>query len=101
MRAWDGICMAGADEPNAVRLIQFLRVNGSDLAHAEQGQVWISGLPRPPLPMTATEVLRILRAAQSQILATRRRSALPITDTELKLMAAAAIMGLKRIPKVG
>jgi hypothetical protein len=31
--------MAGADEPNAVRLIQFLRVNGSDLAHAEQGQV--------------------------------------------------------------
>jgi hypothetical protein len=40
-------------------------------------------------------------AAQSQILATRRRSALPITDTELKLMAAAAIMGLNRIPKVG
>jgi hypothetical protein len=40
-------------------------------------------------------------ASQSQILATRRRSALPITDTELKLMAAAATMGLKRIPKVG
>jgi hypothetical protein len=40
-------------------------------------------------------------AAQSQILAARSRSALPITDTELKLMAAAAIMGLKRIPKVG
>src|SRR5580658_4372783 len=32
-------------------------------------------------------------AAQSQILATRRRSALPITDRELKLMATAAIMG--------
>jgi hypothetical protein len=29
----------------------------------------------------------------------RRRRALPTTDTELKLMAAAAIMGLSRIPK--
>ena len=28
-------------------------------------------------------------------------SALPITDTELKLMAAAAIMGLSRMPKKG
>jgi hypothetical protein len=33
--------------------------------------------------------------------ALRRRSALPITDTELKLMAAAAKMGLSRIPKKG
>ena len=33
--------------------------------------------------------------------ARRRRRALPITDTELKLIAAAAIMGLSRIPKKG
>jgi hypothetical protein len=30
-----------------------------------------------------------------------RRSALPITDTELKLMAAAAIIGLRSIPNAG
>lgn len=36
-----------------------------------------------------------------QILVLRRRSALPITETELKLMAAAAIIGLRRIPKKG
>ena len=29
------------------------------------------------------------------------RSALLITDTELKLMAAAAMMGLRRIPNLG
>src|SRR6266699_2528140 len=37
----------------------------------------------------------------SQILARRSRSALPITDTELKLIAAAASIGLRRIPKNG
>ena len=36
-----------------------------------------------------------------QISAVRNRSALPITDTELKLMAAAAIMGESRIPNTG
>lgn len=35
------------------------------------------------------------------IFAPRRRSAFPITDTELKLMAAAAKMGLSRMPKKG
>lgn len=30
-----------------------------------------------------------------------RRRALPMTDTELMLMAAAASMGLRRIPKKG
>jgi hypothetical protein len=33
--------------------------------------------------------------------AKRRRSALPITDTELRLMAAAAITGLSNSPKLG
>jgi hypothetical protein len=31
----------------------------------------------------------------------RNPRAFPITDTELKLIAAAAIMGLKRMPKNG
>ena len=31
----------------------------------------------------------------------RRRRALPMTETELKLMAAAAIMGLSSSPKTG
>ncbi len=31
----------------------------------------------------------------------RKRRALPMTDTELKLMAAAAIIGLSRMPKNG
>ena len=31
----------------------------------------------------------------------RSLSALPMTDTELRLMAAAAIMGLKSSPKAG
>ncbi len=35
------------------------------------------------------------------ILVIRSRSALPITETELRLMAAAAMMGLRRIPKAG
>jgi hypothetical protein len=34
-------------------------------------------------------------------LARRRRKALPITETELKLIAAAAIIGLSRTPKNG
>ena len=33
--------------------------------------------------------------------AVRRRRAFAITETELKLMAAAAIIGLNRIPKNG
>lgn len=36
-----------------------------------------------------------------QSLARRNRSALPITDTELKLIAAAAIIGLISNPKAG
>ncbi len=35
------------------------------------------------------------------IRALRRRNAFPITETELRLMAAAAMMGLKRMPKAG
>jgi hypothetical protein len=35
------------------------------------------------------------------MLARRRRSAFEITDTELKLIAAAAIIGLSRRPKTG
>jgi hypothetical protein len=35
------------------------------------------------------------------MVAVRSRSALPMTDTELKLMAAAAIIGLSKIPNRG
>ncbi len=38
-------------------------------------------------------------ANQHQSFACFSRKALPITDTELRLMAAAAIVGLKRVPK--
>ena len=40
-------------------------------------------------------------AGIAQILAARSRKALDMTETELRLMAAAAIMGLSRIPKTG
>jgi len=40
-------------------------------------------------------------ALNAHSFALRRRSELPITETELKLMAAAAIMGLKSSPKNG
>ncbi len=46
-------------------------------------------------------LLSAARAAHPQIRAARRRSALPITDTELKLMAAAAMMGLNSSPNAG
>ena len=35
------------------------------------------------------------------ISAARSRKALPMTDTELRLMAAAAIMGLSKMPNTG
>ena len=46
------------------------------------------------------------KPADGQILAghsrtKRSRNALPMTDTELKLMAAAAMIGLSRTPKAG
>ncbi len=39
--------------------------------------------------------------APDQRAAQRNRSALPITDTELKLIAAAAMIGLSNTPKKG
>jgi hypothetical protein len=41
------------------------------------------------------------RAADSYTSTRRNRSALPITETELKLMAAAAIIGLRSSPNTG
>ena len=41
------------------------------------------------------------RRALAHSAALRRRRALLMTDTELKLMAAAAIIGLSRSPKAG
>ena len=44
---------------------------------------------------------RLVGDDQHYIRVIRSRSALPITETELRLMAAAAMMGLKRMPKAG
>ena len=44
---------------------------------------------------------RFLPLLDDQTLAPRSRSAFPITDTELKLIAAAAMMGLKSHPNAG
>ena len=41
------------------------------------------------------------RGSQSQSAVNRRRSELPITDTELRLMAAAATIGLSSKPNAG
>ena len=45
--------------------------------------------------------LFITENGECQALARRSRRALPTTDTELKLIAAAAIMGLSNRPKTG
>jgi hypothetical protein len=50
---------------------------------------------------TAGAILFRCAMSQSQSAARRRRSALPITDTELKAMAALAIIGLSSRPKKG
>jgi hypothetical protein len=51
------------------------------------------------LPISIRKTTHSSRRAYSFTL--RRRRALAITETELKLMAAAAKMGLSRIPKNG
>ena len=52
-----------------------------------------------PLPASRTKPESQPSTLQRDI--RRNRKALPITETELKLMAAAAIIGLNRIPKKG
>ena len=52
-------------------------------------------------PVDVAALLVGLAARSSESSVRRRRSALPMTDTELKLIAAAAIIGLSRSPKTG
>ena len=52
-------------------------------------------------PLTRIEPYRWLKDPKRDIDALRMRKAFVTTDTELKLMAAAAIMGLKSRPKKG
>ena len=52
-------------------------------------------------PLFAGLFRLIPSGAHPYIRVIRNRSALPITETELRLMAAAAMMGLKRMPKAG
>ena len=52
-------------------------------------------------PMRRLISMSICERRDHYTFAVRSRSALPITDTELKLMAAAAIIGESRIPNTG
>ena len=65
--------------------------------------VWFAGgLPLGYEKLRLLEVHAYDRACPTaQSLSRLRRSALAITDTELKLIAAAAIIGLKRMPNAG
>ena len=54
------------------------------------------GLRRPP---PGSQIARIPTVIY--ISARRSRNALPMTDTELRLMAAAAMMGLSKRPNTG
>jgi hypothetical protein len=58
-------------------------------------------LSRPPGKITSAVIFSFssLWPALAQSLARRNRSALVITDTELKVMAALAMIGLRRRPK--
>ena len=57
-------------------------------------------LSPPKMMMIPSKDLRLLRAAPYR--STRcRRSAFPMTETELRLMAALAIIGLSTRPKYG
>ena len=63
--------------------------------HAEILEAHRKGYTSPDYP------LKNFCQFESHSVARRRRSALPITETELKLIAAAAITGLKSKPKNG
>ena len=54
-----------------------------------------------PVFEPTTAISLNLEAEESYIETLRSRSELAITDTELKLIAAAAIIGLSKIPKKG
>ena len=56
---------------------------------------------RREFAMTGTRATRWLGGSVTQSRTRRRRSAFAITDTELKLMAALAMIGLSRMPENG
>ena len=72
--------------------------------------LWRAACPRPCLPSSSRHLhlrragyhaARARSSADSQSASRRRRSAFPITDTELRLMAALAIIGERRSPQTG
>ena len=60
-----------------------------------RGSGFRSPVPRPTVLEWGGECLRVY------ISTPRSRNALPITDTELRLIAAAAMMGLSKMPNTG
>ncbi len=69
-------------------------------AHGKDREKGQHGDADSPLPDEAHDT-SIRRGASRHSVTRRRRNALPITDTELKLIAAAAIIGLNSNPKNG
>jgi hypothetical protein len=69
-------------------------------AHGKDREEGQQGGADGPLPDRAHDTSIRRRAARHSV-TRRRRNALPITDTELKLIAAAAIIGLSSNPTNG
>ena len=56
---------------------------------------------RFPAPHLTVQGVGECKCLSVYISAPRNRNALPMTDTELRLMAAAAMRGLSKMPKTG
>ena len=69
-------------------------------AHGKDREERQHGDADNPLPDKAHDTI-IRRGASPHSVTRRRRNALPMTDTELMLIAAAAIIGLNSNPKNG
>ena len=62
---------------------------------------FVSDFARLSARSRAMRILFARRRTEPHIATRRSRSAFAITDTELRLIAAAAIIGLRRMPKNG
>ncbi len=84
----------GSSEFSGVRVKQPEKIDGATVLH-----VWdLSGVL---LVFSSTGASHADQHLRVQIFAVRSRSELAITETELKLIAAAAMVGLRTKPKTG
>lgn len=86
------------------RLLYSVALKATLLVRSFIGRILLSHrLNAPLIVVRAPRALFDLKVSwfPHHALTRRRRSALPTTETELKLMAAAAIMGLSNMPKKG